>query len=147
MAEYTPLQSSSRRRREEAREVPDNNLLSAWKRERGPAAVWKYPKTWALLAGIAVQVLFGIFATFFAFFALLLADGKRCPVALGASKPGPLIACLVGFGVGMWICEVYHPLYEQHERGPGGRMESWTLWGVVALGLNPHQINPGEGKL
>ncbi len=116
----------------------ENEMFSAWRRGRPPPAIWRYPAFWALIVGAAVQIAFGIFGTLISLFALLVADGARCPVALGAKSLRPFVAFLVGVGpIGLTVCEIY-------TRGTRA-INSWTLWGALIEVWPVRKMDPYGG--
>lgn len=107
----------------------ENGFFSASKRARGPASAWRYPSFWAFAAGLLTQLGFGILATIVASFALLMADGGRCPVALGATSTRPLAAFTVAVFLGVLSCEW---LSETPGWGTSYHSStSWVLWGGI----------------
>ena len=90
-----------------------------------PPMQFRFPSLWAFLAAGTLQFVFGLSATGLSFLLLVIADVRRCPVALGASPMRPFVAWLVGVCLSCYVCEHMDP--DRVRRNPNA---SWVFWGA-----------------
>ena len=88
---------------------------------------WRFPSFWAFSAGVALQFLFGMAATAISLLLLVIADARRCPVAVGAPSMRPFFAWVLGVILGIIACE-----HMQDGRVSKNPNASWVFWGMLA---------------
>ena len=105
-------------------------------KNKNPIWRWRWPALWGLLGGYAIQMLGGCLASLFTLFVLLAADPKRWPWAIGADSVKPLLAWMVGVGLGTKTCA----WVMEDSTNP---TTNWVIWGAPACMLESYLIERG----
>jgi len=87
-----------------------------------PPAKWQWPAFWGLVAGFALQLFLGVFASLISFGLLIAANPHRCPVAVVDGAMKPFYAWFVGMVIGIVACEYC-------TTAPWSSNGSWVIWG------------------
>ena len=100
------------------------SLVGRWKTRPPPVNV-KWPSLWGFLFAVVVQMLFGLFPTLLCFLALVAADERRYPWAVGAKPIRPFLAWLLGAIIGISGCQVMIEAKRSAD-------SDWVFWGAMA---------------